>query len=211
MSYIALIPAADFEKLGLAEPSRAVYRDMKYVPTTVQELAHFPAGAKGFLAMAAGIGHGLTISPRLTYLISLVCSRAAQCGYCTAHAARLASLVGVPMEQVLSAADLKFDADPKFTDAERAAMRIARDGSTVPNTVGDEHYVDLAKYFSPSEIVEIVSQMALMGFLNRFNDTIASPLEPESLIFAEKVLAPIGWKAGKHAPTTNESAGIALK
>jgi hypothetical protein len=40
--------------------------------------------------------------------------------------------------------------------------------------------------------------IAMFGFLNRWNDTLATPLEDEPLEFGEKHLAAHGWDAGKH-------------
>ncbi|MGL5011204.1 MAG: carboxymuconolactone decarboxylase family protein [Paracoccaceae bacterium] len=209
MSHLPLVSPAAFQQLGLVGPARAVYRDMKFVPTTVQLLALFPPAAEGYLLMADALIHDMTTPRRLAFLVSLVSSRAAQCGYCTAHAARMASLTGVPIPLIVKAAALDFDDEMAFSEAERAAMRLARDGSTVPNRVTDKHFADLKPHFSNSQIIEIVSQIGLMGFLNRVNDTLASPLEPESLAFAEKHLAAIGWQAGKHAPT-DEALGVDL-
>ena len=48
-------------------------------------------------------------------------------------------------------------------------------------------------------IVLLVGVIALFGFLNRWNDTMATPLEDTPLEFAETHLAAHGWEAGKHA------------
>ena len=41
--------------------------------------------------------------------------------------------------------------------------------------------------------------IAVFGFLNRFNDTMATPLEDEPAGVAAKHIAQHGWKLGKHA------------
>jgi len=41
--------------------------------------------------------------------------------------------------------------------------------------------------------------VAYFGFLNRWNDTMGTPLEPEPIAAGEKYLASHGWKVGKHA------------
>jgi hypothetical protein len=38
----------------------------------------------------------------------------------------------------------------------------------------------------------------MFGFLNRWNDTFATPLEDEPLHFGETHLTAQGWDAGKH-------------
>jgi hypothetical protein len=40
--------------------------------------------------------------------------------------------------------------------------------------------------------------VALFGFMNRWNDTMATPLEAEPLEVGEKHLAGRGWEVGKH-------------
>ena len=42
--------------------------------------------------------------------------------------------------------------------------------------------------------------IALFGYLNRWNDSMATPLEEEPIEVAEKHIAQHGWKLGKHAP-----------
>jgi hypothetical protein len=52
--------------------------------------------------------------------------------------------------------------------------------------------------WSEGEIVEITALVAYFGFMNRFNDTMATPLEEEPAETAEKHIAAHGWKIGKH-------------
>jgi hypothetical protein len=60
-------------------------------------------------------------------------------------------------------------------------------------------FTELRKYWSEEQIVEIVAVISLFGFLNRWNDTMATPLEEEPIAVGEKYLAPRGWSIGKHA------------
>jgi len=69
----------------------------------------------------------------------------------------------------------------------------------VPNGVTDEMFAGLRKHWSETQIVEIIAVISTFGFLNRWNDTIGTPLEEEPLTVGEKFLAPRGWSAGKHA------------
>jgi len=57
----------------------------------------------------------------------------------------------------------------------------------------------LCSTWTENQIVEIVATIALFGFLNRWNDTMATPLEEEPIGVAEKFLAPHGWNVGKHS------------
>ena len=40
--------------------------------------------------------------------------------------------------------------------------------------------------------------IALFGWLNRWNDTMATDLEDEALVFGREHLAARGWDPGKH-------------
>ena len=62
----------------------------------------------------------------------------------------------------------------------------------------DEDFEDLRKHFIEYQIVEIVSVVSMFGFLNRWNDTLATPLEAEPIEFGEKHLSGNGWSVGKH-------------
>jgi alkylhydroperoxidase family enzyme len=70
--------------------------------------------------------------------------------------------------------------------------------SSVPNAVSDATFAELHKHWTEEQIVEIVGVISLFGFLNRWNDTMATPLEDEPIAVAEKYLARGGWNVGKH-------------
>ena len=51
---------------------------------------------------------------------------------------------------------------------------------------------------SADEIVEILGVVALFGFLNRWNDSMGTTLEPIGIAAGEKNLVREGWDVGKH-------------
>jgi hypothetical protein len=59
-------------------------------------------------------------------------------------------------------------------------------------------FMELRKHWDDEQVVEIVGAISILGFLNRWNDTFATPLEDNALEFGEKYLAPHGWTAGIH-------------
>ena len=59
-------------------------------------------------------------------------------------------------------------------------------------------FLELRKHWSDEQVVEIVAVIAMFGFLNRWNDTFATPLEDAPLHFGETHLTAQGWDAGKH-------------
>jgi hypothetical protein len=68
----------------------------------------------------------------------------------------------------------------------------------MPNAVTDDMFAELRKYWTEEQIVEIVGVISLFGFLNRWNDTFATPLEDEPIEVGQKYLARGGWQIGKH-------------
>jgi alkylhydroperoxidase family enzyme len=66
----------------------------------------------------------------------------------------------------------------------------------VPNATEASHFDELKRHFSDRQIVEIVAVISLFGFLNRWNDTMATTLESEPRAFATDNLS--GWEVGKH-------------
>ena len=58
-----------------------------------------------------------------------------------------------------------FEKSALFSDAERAALRLALHASMIPNEASAEHFSDLKKHFNEEQIVEIVASIALFGYL----------------------------------------------
>lgn len=129
----------------------------------------------------------------LKFMIAEVVSNAAGCRYCTAHnAENAAHLGGVPSEKVMALA--QFETSPLFTPAERAALALAAAAGAAPPAVTDAHFAELKKFYSEDAIVEMVAVLALLGWLNRWCQTLAPALEPGALAFAQQHLAPSGWR-----------------
>jgi alkylhydroperoxidase family enzyme len=94
----------------------------------------------------------------------------------------------------------EFRTSPLFSDAERVALEFAIAAASQPNDVTDELFGRMKQHWNEGQIVEIASLVAYFGFMNRFNDSMATPLEDEAIETAEKHAAKHGWKLGKHAP-----------
>lgn len=103
---------------------------------------------------------------------------------------------GVDEEKVAAIWD--YQMSPLYSEAERAALDVAVAAGSVPNAVTDEMFTELRKHWTEEQIVEIVGVIAMFGFLNRWNDTMGTPLEDEPLAVGEKHLASRGWTPGKH-------------
>lgn len=173
-----------------------------FVPNSLLIMARRPDLVRGFGHLAAEVFKCKELQPALKELIAHIASTAAGCLYCQAHTANKASKYDQTQEKLDNV--WEFEQSDLFDDAEKAALRVARDAAFVPNAVTDEHFEDLRKYYSEAQIVDIVGIVSLFGFLNRWNDTFATPLEDEPKVFAEKTIASRGWRAGKHGTGTTE-------
>lgn len=68
-----------------------------------------------------------------------------------------------------------------FSEAKRAALDFALATSLIPNGVYDAVAINLRKYWNEGEIVEILSVIALFGYLNRWNDSMATDIDPGAI------------------------------
>jgi uncharacterized peroxidase-related enzyme len=196
MPRVAPLPAESVPELGdLLAASRS---RMGFLPNSQLIMAHRPELLSGFVALAAAVnGPSSTIDPQLRNLVSQMASRAAGCGYCMAHTAHTAGRVGVPVAK--EDALWEYETSPLFSEAECAALRVAQAAAQVPNAVTDADFAELKRHYTDAQIVDIVAVIALFGFLNRFNDTMATELESSPLEAGQRFLAQKGWTVGKHS------------
>lgn len=115
----------------------------------------------------------------------------------TPLAPEAAHRAGASPEKVEAA--FAFETSELFDARERAALRLARDAAFVPNETSEAHFEALRAHFSESEILDLVAVISLFGWLNRWNDTLATEIEAGPRRFAESHLAGEGWQPGKHA------------
>jgi len=121
----------------------------------------------------------------LRILVALAVSYAAGCRYCTAHSGYGAAEQGVGAEKLADLA--RYDVSPHFSAAERAALEVAFAAGRVPNEVTDGMFAALREHFTERQITDLMGTIAIMGFLNRWNDTLGTPLEA----------GPRTWQAGQ--------------
>jgi alkylhydroperoxidase family enzyme len=133
------------------------------------------------------------VSQGLKFMLAAVTSTAAGDGYCAAHNAENAHhIAGVALEKIRALAGFRGDA--QFTPAERAALELGDAAGAHPPRVTDVHFEVLKKYFSDDAMAELVAVISLLGWLNRWAQTVAPELEPAARAFAQENLAPSGWK-----------------
>lgn len=132
----------------------------------------------------------------LKLMVAHIASRAHGCMYCSAHTAALSGEAGVPAAKM--AAVWEFETSSLFSAGEKAALRLAVAGASVPNAVTDADFDDLLRHFDEGQAVELVAAMSVMGFWNRWNDTVATRLEAGPRRYAEDHLTESGWVIGAH-------------
>jgi uncharacterized peroxidase-related enzyme len=170
---------------------------MGFVPRSLMTMGRRPDILRAFATLSMSVLGAGTVDRTLKQFIAMIASVSAGCRYCQAHTSTTAARGGAAQEKVEAIYD--FETSPLFDDAERAALRLARDAALVPNSTTPEHFAVLRPHFSEEEIVEIVATISLFGWLNRWNDTMATELEDEPTAFASGALTGHGWEAGKHA------------
>lgn len=195
MAHLPPAPQAQLQETAPAlELAAAV---MGFEPNSLKIMAHRPEILNGFLALSAAIlGPEAKLDAGLRQMIAHIASAAGGCAYCQAHTAHGAAHRGVATEKIEALWD--YETSPLFSDAERAALALAQSAASHPNRAEQAHFTALDGHFSAAEQSEIVAVIALFGFLNRWNDTLATPLEDSPLAFAEAHLAPRGWKSTRH-------------
>ncbi len=140
--------------------------------------------------------HGRVTSV-LKRLIAYVSSSKAGCQYCQAHTILAAERFGANSEQLANIC--QYSTHPAFSPAERAALDFAVAASTVPNAVDNTIIENLRQHWAEGEVVEILGVISLFGYLNRWNDSMGTNIEPGAISAGEKHLTKHGWSPGKHS------------
>ena len=191
------------------EPSKAIPDDIAailagfeaslgFVPASLGLMTHLPDVLRAFVGLSRAVmAPSERVPPPLKQMIAHVVSQAAGCRYCQAHTAHRAHEVGVDAEKIDQL--WSFEHSPLFSPGERAALRLAMLAGQAPSAVEDADTAAVTAAFGPEGLAEITAVIAHFGFLNRWNDTLATPLEDAPRAFAALGLSRSGWTVGNHA------------
>jgi len=169
---------------------------MGFLPNSMPTMARVPGLVEAFSDLGAAVIANQNLSPELVEMVAQITSSAAGCRYCQAHTGHVLERLGTPGEKI---ADLwLFETSEHFSDAERAALRLAFNAGLTPNAATDDDFAELAHHYDENQIAGIVAAIAMFGFLNRWNDTVATDLEEAPAAFGSHTLAANGWTPGKH-------------
>ena len=130
----------------------------------------------------------------LLQLVAYCVSISAGCLYCQAHTelyntARMSDAQNTQAEK--RAQVLLYESADCFSDAERAAIALALAAGEVPNAATQQHFDAMSEHFSKRQITQMT---VAFGFLNRWNDTVATALEELPSEFAQRELSTGGWQ-----------------
>ena len=196
MAYLRPLSDAEIGDAEILERFRHYKSTRGFTPNSIRTMARRPAIVKAFTALNQAVLYEGSVSPQLKMLVSLASSVAAGCRYCQSHMANLSSIYDVPDEKI--AAVWEYESSPLLNPAEKAAIAVAVKAGSVPNEVSDLDFEQLSAYFDEGQIVEIIASIALFGFLNRWNDTMATSVEPLPAQVARRTAGSAGWEPGKH-------------
>ena len=182
-------PAASEQFAQVADVMERWQKTKGYPPNSWLTMVRRPAVFRAYRALhGAVMMDGGEVPKALRFMVAHVVSQACGDAYCAAHnAENAAHIAEVPLEKVEALP--QFRASPLFTPAERAALELARAAGACPPAVTDAHFAELRKHYTEDAVIEIVAVIALLGWLNRWNMTLATPLEREAAAFARRHLA----------------------
>jgi uncharacterized peroxidase-related enzyme len=172
-----------------------------FAPNSVLTMMRRPALARAFTELnRAVMSNEGRVTGEFKRLVGHVASRVAGCRYCEAHTVRAAARFGAAEGADARRLDevWNFRSSPLFTEAERAALEFAAAAASVPGAVDEAIATELRKHWDDGDIVELTGVVALFGFLNRWNDAMATELEAPAAADGKRWLASQGWHAGKH-------------
>ncbi len=166
-----------------------------FCPNSVLTMQRRPAIAEAFvnLNMAVMANEG-RVTAEQKRLVGYLTSAQTGCKYCQAHTILAAERYGGSEERLKNIWD--FRQSDLYTDAEKALFEFALAASSVPNAVDKNIENELKKHWDDGEVVEVLGVIALFGYLNRWNDSMGTSLEPGAEAAGTQYFE--NWDKGKH-------------
>ncbi|MEV5572068.1 carboxymuconolactone decarboxylase family protein [Spirillospora sp. NPDC052269] len=111
-----------------------------------------------------------SLPPVVQELVKIRASQINGCGFCTDMHTKDAAAAGESAQRLNLVAAWR--EATVFTDAERAALELAEQGTRIADAAGgvtDEAWADAAKYFDEDQLVALVSLLGVINAYNRIN------------------------------------------
>ncbi|WP_151476942.1 carboxymuconolactone decarboxylase family protein [Streptomyces albicerus] len=117
-----------------------------------------------------------TVPAATLELVRLRASQINGCGFCTDMHTKDAAHAGETAQRLHMVAAWR--EATVFTDAERAALELAEQGTRIADAAGgvtDEAWANAAKYYDEDQLADLVSAIAIINAFNRGNVMIQQP------------------------------------
>ena len=173
------IPALPPDGIGAGERQaiELAAATMRFTPNDAKVMARNPALLAALGQLVAAVYATGKVDAGLKRLVGAMSSAAAGCRYCEGHTLFTSRRHGIDAAKL---ADLwTFEDSALYTPAEKAALRVALHAGQTPNAVTDDMFAALTTHYDADAQLEIVAVIAMFGFLNRWNATLDTDLEPE--------------------------------
>jgi AhpD family alkylhydroperoxidase len=125
---------------------------------------------------AAAVLHNSTLPAATQELVKLRASQINGCGFCTDMHIKDALHAGESQERLNLVAVWR---EAKvFTEAERASLEVAEQGTRIADAAGgvtDEAWANAAKHYDDDQLFALVGAIALINAYNRINVIIRQP------------------------------------
>lgn len=181
----------------LAEDFAIFEKILGFIPNSLLTMQRRPQMVAGFGALTKSVmDPNGAVDLGFMRLIAHFASRAAGCQYCEAHSLIAAEIHGISQEKL--DAVWEYRQSPLYSEAERVALDFALAAGAIPNAVDAAMMNQMKEHWNEDQIVQILGAVCLYGFLNRWNDSMATDLEEPPRAMGERVLARGGWTGGKH-------------
>ncbi len=168
-----------------------------FVPNSLLTMQRRPEIVKGFGVLTKAVmSPDGDVDLGFKRLLAHFASRAAGCQYCEAHSLVAAKIHGIGDEKL--EAIWEYQTSDLYSEAERVALDYALAAGSVPNGVDQPLMDRMKQHWSEDQIVEILGAICLYGFLNRWNDSMATELEDVPASVGEKLLSQGGWDGKRH-------------
>jgi len=138
----------------------------------------------------------------LNMMVFTVSSQASGCRHCQAHGSYALNGLGIELSKIQAL--WSFATSDLFDGRERAALHFALAAGSSPSAVNPEHHAALREDFTDEEVRTLLGVVALGGFMNRYNDGLATVTDAESADWAAANLGSLGWDIGKHTGAEHE-------
>ena len=166
-----------------------------FCPNSIKTMFMRPPIAYAFINLNKAVMENKgNVTSKIKRLIGYLTSTVTGCNYCRAHTISAAERYGSNSDQLNEIWD--FRKSKRFNEKEKAAFEFAIAASSIPNKVDEQISSELKKYWDDGEIVEILGVISLFGFLNRWNDSMGTPIEDGALESGKAYIK--DWHPDKH-------------